>query len=176
MRKSNLRITHGEVTREALDALVSGHGVIRKGLRIAILQGLMDGATPLELSLRHHLSREGIYQIVRRVNTLGLRGLDEKKRSGRTGQLAPELRKELYDVLAKPPQESGYRQTRWDGPLLNRYLDEYHDIHLSHSQINRWFHALGVTLQRGRQTFLKADPEEQKDFVAGVKKTSSAKR
>jgi len=176
MRKTNLRITHEEVTREALDTLVSGHGVIRKGLRIAILQGLMDGATPLALSRRHHLSREGIYQIVRRVNKRGLRGLDEEKRPGRNGQLIPELRKELSDVIANPPQEYGYRQTRWDGPLLNRYLEEHHDIHLGHSQINRWFHALGVTLQRGRQTFLKADPEEQKNFVAGIKKTSSARR
>ena len=176
MKKSSLRITHEEVTRESLDVLVSGRGVIRKGLRVAVLQGLMDGASPLELSRRHHLSREGIYLMVRRVNEHGLCGLDEKHRPGRTGKLTPELRKELFAVLAKPPQECGYRQTRWDGPLLNRYLEEYHDIHLGHSQINRWFHALGVTLQRGRQRFLNADPEEQKQFVAGVKKTSGTKR
>jgi len=171
MRKTSLRITHEEVNRESLDALVSGHGVIRKGFRIAVLQGLMDGASPLELSRRHHLSREGIYLIVRRVNEHGLRGLDEEKRPGRPGKLTPELRQELSDVLAKPPHAYGYRQTRWDGPLLNRYLEDNHAIHLGHSQINRWFHALGVTLQRGRQTFLKADLEEQREFLDGVKKT-----
>lgn len=172
MRKTALRITHEEVTRESLNALVSGHGIIRKGLRIAVLQALMDEASITELSRRHYLSREGIYLIVKRVNEHGLHGLDEEKRPGRPSQLTLELKKELTEVLNKPPHECGYTQTRWDGPLLSRYLEEHHDIHLGHSQINRWFHALGFTLQRGRQTFMKANPQEQERFVADVKKTS----
>lgn len=172
MRKTALQIIHGEVTKKSLNELISGHGVLRKGLRIAILQGLMDNASITELSRRHNVSRQGIYLIVRRVNEEGLRGLDEEKHPGRPGRLTPELRKELTEVLAEPPHASGYAQSRWDGPLMGRYLEEHHDIRLGHSQINRWLHALGLTLQRGRHTFMKADPLKQKMFVADVKKTS----
>jgi hypothetical protein len=90
--------------------------------------------------------------------------------------LTPELREELSELLAKPPKTCGYRQGRWDGPLVKRYLEEHHAICLCVSQVERWFHIIGVTLQRGRQTFLKADPEEQKRFETGVKKTSGAQR
>jgi len=172
MRKTGLRITNKEVTCESLNELVSGHGVLRKGLRIAVLQGLLDDASITELSRRHHVSRQGIYLIVGRVNEHGLHGLDEEKHPGRPGQLNPELRNELYNVLAKPPHMSGYMQSRWDGPLLGRYLEEHHNIRLGHSQLNRWLHALGFTLQRGRQAFTKADPHKQEQFVADVKKTS----
>jgi transposase len=160
MRKTALRITHQEVTRESLNALVSGHGIIRKGLRIAVLQALMDEASITDLSRRHHLSREGIYLIVKRVNERGLHGLDEEKRPGRPGQLTPKLKKELTEVLNKSPHEFGYTQPRWDGTLLCRYLETHHGIHLGHSQINRWLHALGFSLKRGRQTLTRVNPEE----------------
>lgn len=176
MRKTALTITHEEVTVDALSDLVSGRGKIRKGLRIAIVQGVMDKASITELSRRHRISREGIYLIIERVNLLGLRGLDEGKRPGRPSQLTPELRDELIGVLSRPPQENGYNQSRWDGPLLIRYLEERHDIHLGHSQVNTWFHALGITLQRGRHTYAQADPAQQEQFVAEVKKTPREKR
>jgi transposase len=172
MRKTALQITHDEVTKESLDRLISGHGVMRKGLRIAIIQGIYDNATITELSRRHHISRQGIYLLVERVNEHGLRGLDEERHPGRKSHLNLELKKELKNVLTKPPYESGYTQSRWDGPLLRRYLEEHHGISLGHSQVNNWFHALGFTLQRGRQAFTKADPIEQEHFIDDVKKTS----
>jgi transposase len=169
MRKSTLKITHPDVTRKALKALITGHGLLRKGRRIAVVQGILDGASPSKVSRDHHISRQAVYDIVGRVNERGLKGLDENH-PGKKGQLTPELRNELTAVLEKPPQTCGYRQCRWDGPLMKRYLKEHYAIHLGVSQVNRWFHKLGVTLQRGRQTFLKADPEEQQRFETEFKK------
>jgi len=175
MKKTTIWITHDGITCASLNELVSGHGAIRKGLRIAVIQGIMDRASVTELSRRHHLSREGIYLIVKRVNKHGLHGLDEEKRPGRPSQLNPELKKELTEVLNKPPHGCGYTQSRWDGPLLQRYLEEHHHIRLGHSQVNNWFHALGFTLQRGRHFYTKADLHQQEQFVAEVKKTSRKK-
>ncbi len=95
MRKSQLCITHPEVTREALAALVAGHGLLRKARRIAVVQGIMDGASPSEASRRHHISRQAAYDIVGRVNERGLSGLDDGTHPGKKGQLTPELREEL---------------------------------------------------------------------------------
>jgi hypothetical protein len=57
MRKTKLPVTHPEVTSEKLDDFVSGRGPIRVGLRIAILQGVMDKAPIDQMSRRHNLSR-----------------------------------------------------------------------------------------------------------------------
>jgi transposase len=170
MRKSTLCITHPEVTPKALAALVTGHGLLRKGRRIAVVQGILNGASPTEVSKCHRISRQAVYDIIGRVNEKGLSGLDDRIHPGKKGQLTPDLREELIALLAKPPKIWGYRQGRWDGPLVKRYLEERHAIRLCVSQVERWFHKLGVTLQRGRQTFLKADPEEQERFETELKK------
>ena len=75
MRKTKLMVTHPEVTSEKLDDFVSGRGPVRIGLRIAILQGVIDKAPIDQMSRRHNLSRQGIYNLVKRVNEKGIRGV-----------------------------------------------------------------------------------------------------
>jgi transposase len=76
-------IIHPEVTSESLADFVSGRGPVRMGLRIAVLQGVMDKAPIDQLSRRHNLSRQGIYDLVNRVNEKGISGVEEEKRPGR---------------------------------------------------------------------------------------------
>ncbi len=76
----------------------------------------------------------------------------------------------MKQILLKPPFESGYNQSRWDGPLVGQYLRDVHHIDLRKSQINNWLHQIGFTLQRGRKKFIKADEEERKVFIAEIKK------
>ena len=87
MRKTNLMVTNSEVTYQALKELVSGSGPVRMGLRVAIVQGVIDNAPINQLSRRHNISRQGIYNIVKQVNKYGMKGLDEKKRPGRRSKL-----------------------------------------------------------------------------------------
>ena len=42
MRKTRLIVTHTTITHETLNDYISGRGPIRMGLRIAILQGVMN--------------------------------------------------------------------------------------------------------------------------------------
>ena len=50
MRKTKLTVIHPEVTSQKLADFVSGRGPIRIGLRIAVLQGVMDQAPIDQLS------------------------------------------------------------------------------------------------------------------------------
>jgi len=59
MRKTKLMVTHPKVTDETLSEYVSGRGPVRMGLRIAVLQGVMDSAPIDQLSRRHRISRQG---------------------------------------------------------------------------------------------------------------------
>ena len=171
MRKTKLMIIHPEVTSESLADFVSGRGPVRMGLRIAVLQGVMDKAPIDQLSRRHNLSRQGIYDLVNRVNEKGITGVEEEKRPGRPSGLTTELFDKLKEILLQPPTSQGYSQSRWDGPLIRTYLKEKHDIDIKHSQVNNWIHSIGLSLQRGRQKYSKADPEKQEAFVEALKKT-----
>lgn len=171
MRKTKLVVTHPEVTSEKLYDFVSGRGPIRMGLRIAILQGVMDKAPIDQLSRRHNLSRQGIYDLVKRVNEKGITGVEEEKRSGRPSSLTSEISNNLKEILLHSPTSQGYSQSRWDGPLLRTYLKEKHEIDIGRSQVNNWIHSIDFSLQRGRKKYSKADPEKQEAFVEALKKT-----
>jgi len=93
MRKTKLLITHPEVTDQKLNEYVSGRGPIRMGLRIAILQGVIDNAPIDQLSRRHKMSRQGIYDLVNRVNEKGINGVEEESAPAAPAVLRPKSRK-----------------------------------------------------------------------------------
>ena len=138
MRKTKLMVTHPEVTDETLNKYVSGRGPIRMGLRIAILQGVMDNLQIDQLSRRHRISRQSIYALVKRVNEKGITGVEEEKRPGRPCSFTAEIEKDLKEILVQPPMNHGYRQSRWDGPLVRKYRKEKQDIDIGHSQVYNW--------------------------------------
>ena len=175
MRKSQITITNKEITKEKLAELVSGHGPVRTGLRIAILQGILDQEPIEKLSNRHQISRQGIYNMIERVNRLGIIGLEEQKRSGRPSNLTTVIEQDLKLILAATPLQFGYKQSRWDGPLIKQYLTDKHNLSIEKSQVNVWLHQLGYTLQRGRKRFNQADLKQQQDFTQDIKKTSTSK-
>lgn len=172
MRKTKLKVTHSEVTYEALNEYVSGRGPVRIGLRIAVLQGVIDNVPIDQLSHRHKISRQGIYDLVARVNEKGITGVEETRRPGRPSGLTDDLAKDLKKQLVQAPINQGYRQSRWDGPLVRTYLKERHDINIGHSQVNTWLHLIEFSLQRGRKKYSKADPKKQVAFVDTFKKNT----
>jgi transposase len=174
MRKTKLMVTHPKVTDETLSEYVSGRGPVRMGLRIAVLQGVMDSAPIDQLSRRHRISRQGIYDLVKRVNEKGIKGVEEEKHPGRPGSLTDEIAKDLKEKLIEPPMNQGYRQSRWDGPLVRKYLKERHAIDIGRSQMINWLHTIKFSVQRGRKKYSKADPEKQDAFVDDLKKTSKS--
>jgi len=170
MRKTKLMVTHPEVTDETLGEYVSGRGPVCMGLRIAVLQGVMDSAPIDQLSRRHRMSRQGIYDLVKRVNEKGIEGVEEEKHPGRPGSLTDEIAKDLKEKLIEPPMNQGYRQSRWDGPLVRKYLKEKHDIDIGRSQMINWLHTIKFSVQRERKKYSRADPGKQDAFVDAFKK------
>lgn len=86
MGKSKLMVTHPDITRDLLDEYLSRQ-CLRIGLRISILRGVIDKVPIYQLSRRHQMSRQGIYNLVKRVNGKGIKGL-ETARTGRPRTLA----------------------------------------------------------------------------------------
>jgi len=93
MGKSRLMITHPDITDDLLDEHPSRQ-CQRIGLRIAILRGVIAKVPIDQLSRRHQMSRQGIYNLVKRVNEKGIKGLDTAG-SGRPRKPADEIAKDL---------------------------------------------------------------------------------
>jgi hypothetical protein len=93
MGKSRLMVTHPDITQDIFDEYLCRQS-LRIGLRIAILQGVIDKVPIDQLSRRHQMSRQGIYNLVKRVNENGIKGL-ETASSGRPRKLTAGIAKDL---------------------------------------------------------------------------------
>jgi transposase len=164
MGTSKLMITHPEITHASLDEYLSRQWPARVGLRIAILQGVMDRVPIDRLSRQRKMSRQGIYNLVKRINTEGIRGLEDKH-LGRPGKLTAEIAADLRNILTQSPMEQGYMQSRWDNHLVRRYLKERHGIVLGRAQLINWLHIIGAPMKLARKKYEKAASERRRSFV-----------
>ena len=97
MGTSKLIISHPDITHASLDEYLSRQCPARVGLRIAILQGVMDRVPINQLSRRHKMSRQGIYNLVKRINKKGTRGLNDQH-VGRPRKLTAKIAADLKKI------------------------------------------------------------------------------
>ena len=161
---SKLMITHPEITRASLDEYLSRQCPGRVRLRIAILQGVIDG-TPIDhLSRRRKMSRQGIYNLVKRINTEGIKGI-ENQHLGRPGKLTDDIAADLKRTLIHSPMDQGYMQSRWDNPLVRRYLRERYGIAIGRAQLINWLNMIGNPVKLARKKYEKAASKRRRLFV-----------
>jgi transposase len=123
-------------------------------LRIAILQGVMDRTPIDQMSRRRKMSRQGIYNLVYRINREGLLGLEDQH-LGRPGKLTAGIAHDLKETLSHSPMEQGYPQMQWDNPLVRRYLKEKHGIEIGRAQLVNWLHVIGTPVKLARKKYEK---------------------
>ena len=164
MGASKLMITHPEITRASLDEYLSRQCPGRVGLRIAILQGVMDGVPIDHLSRRRKMSRQGIYNLVKRINTEGIKGI-ENQHLGRPGKLTDDIAEDLKKTLIHSPMDQGYMLSRWDNPLVRRYLKERYGIAIGRAQLINWLNTIGSPVKLARKKYEKAASKRRRLFV-----------
>ncbi|HUH65577.1 MAG TPA: helix-turn-helix domain-containing protein [Syntrophales bacterium] len=160
MGTSKLTITHPEVSHASLDAYLSKRAPHRVKLRIAILQGVMEREPIDHLSRRRKMSRQGIYNLVYRINREGLHGLEDHH-LGRPGKLTAKLADDLKETLTYSPMDQGYEQMRWDNPLVRRYLKERHGIEIGRAQLVNWLNLIGTPVKLARKKYERTHFKER---------------
>ena len=164
MGTSKLMITHPEITHDFLDEYLSRQHPARVGLRIAILHDVMDRVPIYHLSRLRNMSRQGIYNLVKRINKEGIMGLEDQH-LGRPGKLTAEIAADLKKILTQSPMDQGYTQSRWDNPLVRRYLKERHGITIGRAQLINWLHTIDIPVKLARKKYEKAASERRRSFV-----------
>jgi transposase len=164
MSTSKLMITHPEITHASLDEYLSRQCPGRVGLRIAILQGVIDKVPIDHLSRRRKMSRQGIYNLVKRINAEGIKGIEDQH-LGRPCKLTADISADLKKTLIKSPMDQGYMQSGWDNLLVRRYLKERHGVVIGRAQLINWLHAIGGPVKLARKKYEKAASERRISFV-----------
>lgn len=106
---------------------------------------------------------------VKRFETNGFAGLEEKPRTGRPSRLKTQDFVQVGKDLRQNPHEFGYTQNLWDGKLLSHHLSKVYNVQLGIRQCQRLFHKFQFRRRKPRAVIANADPVAKEVF----KKTKS---
>ena len=118
-------------------------------------------------------SRKTIQMWVNAFNEGGIDGIRPEKPPGRPSRLSQGQMEELKADVLTHPRKLGHDFSNWEGKSVAHHLKKKFNIDLSVRQAQRLLRKLGLTLQRPRYKFPKANPEKQEEFKEGFKKKQS---
>ena len=94
---------------------------------------------------------------VKRFNEEGLRGLQDRPRSGRKPIHSQEVRSALISLALQKPRSLGYPFELWTLERLQRAFEERQGVHLSDSTIWTWVEEEGFKWKRQQSWFHEAE-------------------
>lgn len=165
-----LTLTHPEATPTQLKAALASTKEHRKQLRLLALLKLQEGKKISAIAEFFGVHRTTVPEWIKRVNAEGLAGLDERSGRGRPARLTNDQRVALRDQLQSPPSKYGLTGNLWTGKLLRDHIAAEFGVHYQLAAMYLLFKELGFTLQRPTKQHLGANPEQQAEFKALVKK------
>ena len=128
--------------------------------RLKIIELSGQGYGVPELAKMFDLSQATVRIYLNRYNDDGLKGLAPDYRAGRTTTLS-WTKEQWLNVLNQAPSdfeklESGAQN--WSQALLQKYLAEYHQLHLSQATLSKTLRKAGVNWRRAKLTVTSPDP------------------
>lgn len=129
--KSNISILLAEG-----DLIVKSCEDARYQHKVEMVNLVLNGMTPTELSQFCGESKNTIISWVKIVDEKGFQALHDKKRPGREKKLSSEQIIQVYEILSKvAPNELGYKA--WTGTSLSDYIRKTYNIRLCSRQCQR---------------------------------------
>lgn len=116
-------------------------------------------------------SRPTIQSWVKAFNVGGMEAIVPKSSPGRPSRLLEDQKEELKKDILTHPHELGYEFSNWEGKSVSEHIKNKFGVLLKVRQCQYLLHELGLTLQRPRYKFPKANLEKQKEFVQDFKKS-----
>ncbi len=139
--------------------------------RVAMVNLMLSGILPSELSKYCGVEERTLSGWVAKVDKDGFETLRATKQSGRPSKLNSEQKEKIKIAIEKDPSEYGY--TNWDGPSLSDYISKEFDVEYSVRACQKLMHELGFALIRP-QTYPSLN--ESDDVVRKIFKEEVAKR
>jgi transposase len=121
--------------------------------RARIIQAAAQGQSLGKIAASLGCSRPTVYAWVRRFNEQGLRGLEERPRSGRPHTYTAEQRAEVIAAALTDPRKLGLPFGCWTLDRLQAYLNEQKEIPIKRSRIDELLVAEGLRWRKDETWF-----------------------
>lgn len=142
--------------RHALNALLACTSEARVLRRAYALKQLEEGNSVEEVASLLQVSRQSIYNWLKRVADHPTRPLAERlrdgRRSGRPCTLKGLIEPWIDRVIDASPLNYGYQATTWTASLLAAYLKDHHGLVASVPSVRLALARLGIRWKRPRHT------------------------
>ena len=140
--------------REELEALLAHTRWAKERCRAQALLWLAEGTDAAEVAELLQVSRQTVYNWVRRFQeraALDLKArLRDAPRQGRPRAADGAIDEWVAAVIDSDPRELGYQATVWTAPLLGQYLRDHHAIAVSERTVSRAIDRLRLRWKRPR--------------------------
>jgi transposase len=151
------KVTLRELTpeeRHALEQLASSRTAQARFVeRARILLDLAGGRRPSQAARDLGVSRPTVYTWIHRFNDQGLRGLEDRPRSGRPHTYTAEQRAEVLAAALSDPKDLGLPFGCWTLDRLQAYLNEHKGIPIKRSRIDEILTAEGLRWRKQETWF-----------------------
>ena len=114
--------------------------------RVSMVNLILSGMTPEELSAYSGDSRRVLYDWVAKVDKQGWDSLKTAKQSGRKPTLSDDQIRDIKTAVEDDPEKHGYHV--WDGPTLSEYIKKQYDKQLGVRACQKLLHKMGFSLIR----------------------------
>lgn len=141
------------------------------GIRLYAVYQVSLGQSSRSLEELYNTSFKQITNWVHRFEKEGIEGLRDKKGRGRTSRLSETQRNRIRRLLSESPEDYGYNNATWTGPMLIEWIKNEMGVTYQKAQIYNILKSLGYSYQRGKGAFPEADKQQQEVFKEALKKT-----
>ncbi len=162
-----LRYTKGE-----LDGLIAKTKNASRRQRLRVIRWALEGLTADEVATQTRLCRRQVQNWVRRFNSAGLSGLEDRPGRGRPCPLSAEQQAQFKARLATGPTAKDEVCTL-RGEDIQRILVEEFGVLRQLSSVYHLLHSLGYSSLVPRPRHAEADPRRQELFKKANSPTSS---
>ena len=139
-------LSSGQVA--ALEAHYRRTSVPAERTRCQMILWSHQGLTPPAIAALIRVDPETVRRTIRRFNRYGLRGLQDRPRSGRPRKVTWAWERLLVRTVEQDPRRVGVLRAAWTAPALTEYLAEKTGIRVSAESVRHYLRVHGYAPRR----------------------------
>lgn len=136
-----------------------------------------EGVPQTELADWYDVSRTTIHNWLNRLERLDEEPLEEviydEERPGRPSKLNASQKRQLEEVLNKPPAAAGYDTSEWTPLLTRTYIEETFGVEYTLSHVRELMHEAGVSWNKTRSKE-QSEQRVQEAFKSGFEQSEQS--
>lgn len=143
--------------------------------RLLALKAIWDGQTLAEVCRQQKIRRHTLTDWLDSFLHGGFANLLKRASVERTQRLTPQKQRIVcYIILYKMPVDYGIDSYQWTAEHIRTVIEQKWQIKISGARLYQLFDQWGLSLQKVHRDYGPADPQEQTQFIADLKKNGPA--